>query len=796
MDLCRIARKDPLKSVPPLRRRALPLWFVTWASLAFTLTSSAAEPTADSDHFERKIRPLLSEHCYACHSESAKTIHAGLRLDSASGVKHGGDSGPLLVPGEPESSLLIQAVRYDSEIQMPPEGKLPEKSIRELTEWVRRGGQFPRNAAVETSAPAAIDFERGGEFWSFQPARRQSLPEVDDPGWPRTRLDFFVLAAMEDQGLRPSPPADRATLVRRLYFDLIGVPPTPREVQAFVADPGPNAYGRLIDRLIDSPSYGERWARWWLDLARYTDRTASWLYQTGQAHLYRDWVVRALNQDMPYDEFIRRQLATDLIATTGPEDLPALGFVSLSPTYWKELKLPCEVINEIVADEWEERVDAVSRTFIGLSVACARCHDHKFDPISSEDYYALAGIFASCRQVERPLISAKAYEPVRQAKARVKELETRSAKLKKQSPKPAEELARISAEIEAIQRNTPQYNTPMANALSEESLFVVRAGKTPEQGTRLEYRAEPRDLPAFIRGNPNRPGPIVPRRFLTVLRRDAEPYRNGSGRLELANSIIGDAEGLTARVIVNRIWLEHFGRGIVTTPSDFGQRGSRPSHPRLLDDLAARFVSNDWSIKRLHREILLSATWQQTSNDDPQGSERDPDNRWLSRMNRRRLAFEPWRDAMLVGSDAIDWTVGGPSQEVDAENNRRRSLYATIHRRDMSPTLMIHDFPDPTQHSPSRSPTLTSLQGLYALNGPLLMQQSRRIVERIDRELVSGDFARIERIYGWLFSRAPSPEERTIGATFVGQAPPSLRSERWQQYAQMLLASNEFLWID
>ena len=750
----------------------------------------------DYETFERKVRPLLVEHCYECHSAGAKTLHGGLRLDTAEGVRQGGDSGAAVVAGKPDESLLIETVRYDGDIQMPPDGKLSADDLTTLTDWVRQGAAFPPSEQTEQARHGAIDFDEGRRFWSFQPVQRQPLPDVGGSDWPQTRLDSFVLAAMQRQGLAPTDRADRVTLLRRLCFDLTGLPPTPAMVGDFVQDESPDAYRRLVERLLDSPQYGEKWGRWWLDMARYTDRTASWLYQTGQSHFYRDWVVDALNQDMPYDDFVRRQLATDLMPGTGPSDLPALGFISLSPTYWKELKLPCEIIKVIVADEWEERVDAVSRTFLGLTVACARCHDHKFDPISTEDYYALAGIFASCRQVERPLVPEAEYEPVRLARERVAELEAEITKRKREKPLPTETIEKLTAEIQSIKASTPQYDMPMANALSEESLFVVRAGKTAQDGTKLEYRAQPRDLPAFIRGNPNRPGNIVPRRFLTVLAEHPQPYQNGSGRLELAESIVTEAAPLTARVIVNRIWLAHFGTGLVDTPSNFGTQGSRPSHPELLDDLAAHFIDSGWSLKQLHRQILLSATWQQSSSAAAESFQRDPENRWLSRMNQRRLTFEEWRDSMLMASNELTQTIGGPSIDLDANGNRRRTLYATVHRRDMSPTLMVHDFPDPTQHSPKRTPTITALQGLYALNGPLLLNQSQSLVTRLKREVPHDPAAQIDRLYWLLFSRPPDDRELRIGMQFLKPADVDPPATRLQQYAHALLVSNQALFVE
>ncbi len=769
---------------------------------SIVLSGDSGFSTEDMEYFERKIRPLLSEHCYECHSTQANPVHGGLQLDNAIDLKTGGDSGPAVDRDNPENSLLLEVIRYGGEIEMPPDGKMTDAEIAEFTRWIHQGAPMPQGDAPPERTDNSIDFEEGRSFWSFQRATEQLIPDVQDDEWPQSRVDWFLLAAMEHQGLSPSPQADRATLIRRASFDLTGLPPTPEDVVAFVADQSRNAYESLVERLLQSPHYGEKWGRMWLDLARYTDKTADWLYPTGQAHLYRDWVVQAFNDDIPYDEFIHRQLATDLIPETGPEDLPALGFIALSPTYWKELKLPCEIINTIVADEWEERVDAVSRTFLGLTVACARCHDHKFDPISSADYYALAGVFASCRQVERPVIAAADYEPVRKARADVAKLEEQIAKLKKQKPQPKDKIAELTAQIDTIRSSTPLYNTPIANAVSEESLYVVRAGKTAQEGTRLDYRPEPRNLPLFIRGNANRPGPEVPRRFLTVLSLETDasaeppPFEHGSGRLELAHAITTDAVSLTARVIVNRIWMMHFGQGLVATPSNFGQTGDRPTHPRLLDDLAARFIAGGWSIKQLHREILLSATWQQSSASEESRSRADPENRWLSRMNRQRLDFESWRDAMLAATGVLDLRIGGPSADVDAVDNHRRTIYATVHRRDMSTTLTIHDFPDPTQHSPMRSSTTTPLQGLYALNGPLLTHQSDALFERLVRECGDDERVRIERAYWLLYSRAPTEREIRLGLEFLSEAAGEKKKLAWKQYSHVLLASNGLLFIE
>lgn len=769
---------------------------IGWLGL---MSFSAARGAEQYEQFERKIRPLLSQHCYECHSAQAKTVHAGLRLDSAEGVKRGGDSGPVLVPGQPESSLLIDVVQYEGDIAMPPQGKLTDTQIADLTEWIRAGAPFPPSAtpATEGVPGGPIDFEQGRKHWSFQPVKTHSLPALKQADWPQTRLDHFVLAAMEREGLRPAEPVARDLLVRRLAFALTGLPPTPEEVQAFVQDGSPEAYTALVERYLQSPQYGEKWGRMWLDLVRYTDQTASWLELTDQTFRYRDWVIQAFNDDLPYDQFVQRQLATDLLPETGPGDLPALGLLGISPSYWKELLLPPDIIKTIVADEWEERVDVVTRTFLGLTVACARCHDHKYDPVSAADYYALAGIFASIRHTGRPLVSEEEYAPAREAKKRVTELEAELAKLKKMTDAPAEKQAELKAQIEQL-KQTPHYSAPLVNAVTEESLYVEQRGETPQQGTRLDYRPGPQNLAIHVRGNPNRLGEVVPRRFLTVLDVDQTPFTQGSGRLELAQAITGKAQALTARVLVNRIWHAHFGRGLVTTTSDFGRQGTLPSHPELLDDMAARFIAGGWSIKELHREIVHSATWQQASAYDADKQGRDPENRWLARMSRRRLDFEAWRDAMLATSGQLDLRLGGPSQSLDDASNRRRSLYGTIHRHEMPMMLQIHDFPDPSQHAPQRFVTTTPLQGLFALNGPLLATQAHAFSARLDQEARGSDEARVERAYWLLYSRAPTDRERQLGRDFLSAAVTSGVDSpaAWSQYAHVLLVSNEFIFLD
>jgi hypothetical protein len=762
--------------------------------ISSTFAEDSKFKTSDFEYFEKHIRPLLSRRCYSCHSADAKTVQGGLRLDSSSALTKGGDSGAAILPGAPQQSLLIQTLHYEGDIQMPPKGKLPDVEIALLTEWVKHGAPFPADTDAPVRADGEIDFEAGRQFWSFQPVSEHTPPAVRDTSWPRRRIDHFLLAKMEQNNLQPSAAADRKTLLRRLSFNLTGLPPTPAELDEFVNDDSDQAYAKQVERLLQSPHFGERWGRLWLDFARYTDTTASWLYSTGQAHLYRDWVVQAFNDDMPYDDFVRRQLATDLMPGTGADDIAALGFLGLSPNYWKELKLPAEIIKVIVADEWEERVDVVSRTFLGLTVACARCHDHKFDPVSTEDYYALAGVFASCRISERPTIDERLFEPVKAARADVAKLEKELAALRKKKPVPEEQVKETLGKISKLKSATPNYDTPMASALIEESLFVERAGTRADEGTRLDYRSEPRDLNVFIRGNPNRLGKVVPRRFLQVLSPSDPPrFTDGSGRLELAESIVGPAAPLTARVIVNRMWAAHFGQGLVATPSNFGQLGEQPTHPKLLDDLAARFIANGWSLKTLHREIVMSAAYRQASSSLPSS---DPENKFLARMNRRRLDVEPWRDAILQVSGQLDLTAGGSSVALDDPNNVRRTIYSTIHRREMSTMLLTHDFPDPTSHSPQRVSTTTSLQGLYALNGPLLEKQASALAARLAARFPENDGNRIALAYSLLYCRQPTPAELDLGLQYLGACEKEQRAAVWQQYAHVLLVANEFLFVD
>ena len=761
--------------------------------------SEAAAPFFSPEEiafFEKKVRPILAARCYECHASQAKRIEANLHLDRREGVLEGGDSGAAATPGEPDKSRLISAVRYNNEdLQMPPDGKLPEEEIAILMDWVKRGLPFTKTDVV-ASTKAKIDLEQGRKHWAFQPVRSHEPPVRDS--WLQQKIDAFVLARLNDARLSPSPPASRQALVRRAKFDLLGLPPAQEEIAEFESDPSPDAYARLIDRYLASPQYGERWARFWLDLSRYADVLEDWRGGDAQAWLYRDWVVQALNEDLPYNDFVRQQFAADLLPNARPGDNAALGFLGLSPQYWKELKLDHNVIKQVVAEEWEEQIEAIGATFLGLTAACARCHDHKFDPITQHDYYALAGVLASMKLDERPVIAADLAAAPQAARAKAKEVQKQLdelAKVKEPTEEQKQQSALLTSQLQEL-RHTPHFNTPSAFGVSEASIVVSPDG---EHRTKIDYKpGEAQNVCVHIRGMASNPGPTVQRRFLSVLSSTERPFSEGSGRRELAEAIVSDAAPLTARVIVNRIWRHHFGRGLVNTPSNFGTQGEKPSHPELLDDLTARFIANGWSFKWLHREIMLSATYQQASRRDETKFAVDPDNALLWRMTPRKLEVEAWRDAALTAAGELDLTLGGSPADLSDANNRRRTLYGRVKRRELAELLRLHDFPDPVNHSAAREGTITPLQQLFSLNAPFLHQRSAALVARSEREAPRETDQRIGWLYPLLFGRAATTEEIAAGQQFLDGATAAGISptEAWREYCHALLSCNEFLFVD
>lgn len=759
-----------------------------------------AASEADVTFFESRVRPLLVKQCYECHSEKSKPLQGGLRLDQPELMLQGGDTGAAIVPGKPADSLLIAAIGFGNpDLQMPPAGKMTAAEIEILTTWVQRGAYFPAsgNQPGEVSKKRSVDIEAGRQFWSIRPLAPATPPAAINISHTQQPTDSYVLRELQAHNLEPAQIADRRTFIRRASLDLLGLPPDAETVEAFVNDQAPDAHARMLERLLASPHYGERWGRYWLDLVRYSDILESWAQTNAQAWLYRDWVIRSLNEDLPYDEFVRRQLAADQMPDLEPAELAALGFIGLSPSYWKELKLAPDVIKTVVAEEWEERITMVSGTVLGLTVACARCHDHKFDPITTQDYYGLAGIFASVRQTSLPLLDSATAQVVAARRGEIAQQEAelkRLADLTKKDPPKADEAKQqteqAKARIEELKRQ-PHMNEPPAYAVEDASLLVLPDG--PNR-TKLDYRmGAGQDVAMQIRGNPAHTGTVVPRRFLSVLS-SGEPARftQGSGRLEFGQAIFRDSAPLSARVMVNRVWRHHFGRGLVETPSNFGTQGLRPSHPELLDYLSERFIASGWSLKWLHREIMLSAAYQRASTSSPEARSLDPDNVWLSHMPRRRLEIEAWRDTVLSATGSLRTSIGGAPQELADAANFRRTVYGLVRRRELSDMLRLFDFPDPVAHSPARLETTTPLQQLFVLNSAFIGQQAAALAARVRSER-SNVPDQVTRAHELLFGTQPSPAQVERMTAFLGASP---NDATWQQLMEVLLASNALQFAD
>ena len=1040
---------------------------------------------AKLEFFEKKIRPVLVEHCYECHSAESKTLQGGLSLETAQGLAQGGDSGPALIPEKSDQSLIIQALRYES-TQMPPRGKLPDEVIADFVLWVNSGAADPR---VGDSAPIkkSIDFDQARLFWSFVSPKNPELPATKRSGWTESSIDHFTLAAMEARQLSPVSKAGKRELIRRACFDLTGLPPTPQEVDSFLADENTNAFAKLIDRLLDSPAYGERWGRYWLDVARYSEDQAHTFSVQPNTHgyRYRDWVIEAFNSDMPFDLFVKYQIAADVMPIDETErlrNLAALGYFGLGAQYYKNTDAA-----KAAADELDDRIDTLTRGFLGLTVSCARCHDHKFDPIPQQDYYSLAGVFHSSRLHNAPLVPSPEVDRYNAAQQKIKQLDeaiqqtiaregpklrearisevkqylmaTRNFQLAKasdpslklpsfaktndleastlkrwidflKSKEPTPPLAlkpwfnamalpsdqqsdqRIDQQSEAaafafeeyvqlllrqrdgllspeeqskLTQNAPagnaRYISPMVTRSSptasidveiqgaKELFLVVNdggngpscdhadwlepklitasgeidlterkwetvtatygsvnlnknvsgqalrvAGKSYAKGigthstsvlrfelpedakrfvalggldssgadqggdcgnnARVQFRvytesptdiqvgqsdllaeiigekglfamelkeieaklpegfrqtlsvqrseletlrrespaiypmahviaeANPSDLQVMVRGNPANRGELAPRRFLRILSNQTPTaFTQGSGRLELANAIASNENPLTARVMVNRVWQHHFGRGLVGTPDNFGKLGEPPTHPELLEYLTVKFVEQGWSIKSLHREIMLSATYQLSSDRNESNQQIDADNRYLWRMTRRRLDVEAWRDALLATSGRLDGKLQGPSTNLADASNNRRTVYAFISRHELDNMLRLFDFPDANITASVRAETTVPQQQLFVLNSPFMIEQSKAFAARVLIEAADGLEDRIQHAYRLAFGRKASPGELKVGLEYLQaiDAPEQKdlnKLDRWERYAQALLASNEFLYID
>jgi len=908
---------------------------------------AAESPTFTQDEydfFERDIRPVLIDNCVECHGPDLQ--RNGLRLDSLEAVLKGGSGGPVLTPGEPHNSLILEVIRQDSEIKMPPSGSLTEETQELIAHWIALGAPWPEGPALEYDPDESWQrrmAQASERHWAFQPVADPPLPEVAQTDWPQSPVDHFILARLEEAKLTPSEPADRRTLLRRVTFDLTGLPPTPEELAGFEADTAPDAFARVVERLLDSPRYGERWARYWLDVARYAD-SKGYVFQEERdfaySHTYRDYVIRAFNEDLPYDRFIREQIAADQLELADDKrPLAAMGFLTLGRRF----------INN-VHDITDDRIDVVTRGMLGLTVSCARCHDHKYDPISIGDYYSLYGVFrSSVEPPEPPLIKEPDEEDpdyqdyLKSVAEREAELERfrlslhvdliTHAREKAADYMLAAHLARDTAEEdefqkiardrelrwqllrkwvnflqEHVEKETPdpvfgvwtelaaftpenfataaaefitriaddaalgfELNPRVARAFAGEppasmevvaeryravfqdvdrmwtdklaahtqiaargghagavlpdalpdvaaeavrlALYapespanvpegeIIQLSDVPTQGQVRQRRNavdrvkathpgrpdrahtlvdadKPFDPHIFERGQPALKGDSVPRQFLTVLSDGApQPFEQGSGRLELAEAIADPDNPLTARVMVNRIWMHHFGKPLVDTPSDFGLRSAPPTHPELLDYLATRFVESGWSIKELHRKILLSSAYQQDSLDREHARERDPENTLVWRQNRQRLDFEAFRDALLASAGTLDLSMGGPSVDITTEPpTTRRTVYAFIERQNLPSLFHTFDFAIPDTHSPRRFRTTVPQQALYMMNSPFIAAQARALAAQIkqDAEAASPQLSgealkkqRVKDLYQRLFQRAPDAGELALALDYL-----------------------------
>ena len=888
--------------------------FAVFALCAFAaLPLRAEEPV---DFFEKRIRPVLADRCYQCHSASSEKLKGGLLLDTRAGVLKGGESGkPSVIPGDAEASLLIEAIRYGNEdLQMPPKERLTSQQVADFVTWINAGAADPRtNAAIAGTSSTA------SSHWAFQPIKSQPVPKIRDAAWPKTPIDHFIFAKLEQQNLKPAPLADKRTLLRRAAFDLTGLPPTNEQLDLFLRDKSPEAFAHAVDRLLASPHYGERWGRHWLDVARYSD-TKGYVYDREEkrfvhSHVYRDWVIRAFNEDMPYDRFLALQIAADkLVGETNKADLAAMGFLTVGRRF-------LGVMHDIIDD----RIDVLGRATMGLSISCARCHDHKFDPIPTRDYYSLYGVFNSSHEETVSLASAPANtEAYREFE---KGLNERVGKLNKTfhqkraefsdrlrakaaeyimavldvAKLPTEEFYTISgpddlnpiivrqwdaylyktrreshpvfapwhayralpekdfaARADRVQLALDKLNPLVRDAFSsnapasmrevaerygqilakvdkewraqvkasgtngsvraltdpaaeevrqilygpespatipdgaivdiewffdedgrvelqklqaEIDRWLLKAPGAPPHAVVLTDRPQPRNARVFVRGNPANRAEEVPRQFLEVIEgSDRKPFQRGSGRLDMARAIASRDNPLTARVIVNRIWMHHFGAGLVKTPSDFGTRCETPTHPELLDWLALRFMDDGWSIKKLHRLMMLSSVYQQGTKG--LSSEKDPENKWLARMTPRRLDFESMRDSMLLATGELDPSMGGKGVELFKKPfPTRRSVYGYIDRQFVPGILRVFDFANPDLHIPQRPDTTVPQQALFFMNSPFVVERARSVVRRGNVQAANAPEKRVQELYRAIYGREATREQVKAGVEFVKSAP-------------------------
>ena len=823
--------------------------FLAFLFCAGASAQTGAVPPEAQEFFEREIRPLLARNCYQCHSARAATVFGELRLDSAAALQQGGRSGPVLVPGDPEASRLIQAVRYDSgPISMPPAGKLRDREIANLAEWVRLGAPWPQSDAE--SVASSEDASANGH-WAWQPLAPPVRPQVSDSDWPLGNIDRFVLARLESHGLTPVGPADRHTLLRRLALDLTGLPLPPAQIRAFATAEWPEGLEAAVEYLLGSPAFGERWGRHWLDLAGYADTLGlGRRIPSRHAWRYRDYVINAFNTDKPYDRFVREQVAGDVLEFENDvqrrEQLVATGFLAIGP--WA---LVDQDKSQLQMDVIDHQLDTLGRAVLGLTVGCARCHDHKFDPLPQRDYYAMAGIFGATRtldarmsgvfsDVNRTMLPESPDELVARAEALLRWRSQYKRALEEQHK--AEKLAQsLKAEYDAadVDDSDPESLKELkervaaaqkdARAQKTEALRILHYVKpVPPAALALADEPEPGDTHIRLAGNPHSLGEEVPRGFLSLVPLDPQPkianrrqigigFQKSSGRLELAGWLTDPGNPLTARVMANRIWHHLFGRGIVSSVDNFGLLGDRPTHPELLDYLAVRLQRGGWSVKALIREIVLSRTYGLSAAHDQSAAAEDPENRLLWRSNRRRLEAETIRDSVLLVSGSLDLRTGGPSLPLASRgsvvmgqppllaNNLeltesirfRRTVYLpTLRKSQLTEVdvLNLFDFPDPNVVKGRRDVTTVPTQALYLMNSPFFIKQAKAAARGLVSQEDWSDGRRVREFLLRALGRPASDEDIERATEFLRDTEGELgRDEAWARYCHSVFASNEFL---
>ena len=821
-----------------------------WLFFGALLTAVGSRAMADetpqaSAFFESKIRPVLVQHCYPCHSAKAGKSEGGLRLDSRRGIRAGGDRGPAIVPGDLKKSVLLTAISHtDPDLKMPPKKeKLPDSVINDFQTWIKLGAADPREEETASTATPPVTIEAGRKFWAFRKPTTHKAPTTKSSDWAKRELDHFILAKLEANGLAPSPGADSGTLLRRLHFDLVGLPPSPDAISAFQkrieSDGIDSALATETDALLASPQFGERWGRHWLDVARFAESSGkeaniSFPY----AWRYRDYVFDAVNADLPFDRFLTEQIAGDLLPHDNDSErarlLIATGFLAIGPKNLDEMN-PLQ----FAADIADEQLDTVTRAVMASSVACARCHDHKFDPFSMQDYYALFGVFASTKTYFGTAVSPSnriggdplvlprgANAPILHpsiGKQRVEQLKTQLASLKK------EQQDRMAAAMNARRSGgDAEKEFSIRDALR---IFWTSGGiegqleKVDESGQALPLamgvldRQRIINSPLLERGEINNPGRPVPRRFPAVIEITDAPKipARQSGRLEFARWLTHSDHPLTARVMANRVWRHLLGAGLVRTMDNFGFSGERPSHSELLDTLAVRFMEDGWSVKKLVREIVLSRTYRQSSSYREDAFRTDPENRFLWRASKRRLDAEAIRDAMLVVAGELDTArpVGSlvatkigdrpisligldPNIPADLDGSRHRSVYLPVLRDRLPDVLDLFDFAEPSLVTGDRETTNVPVQALYLMNSSFVQSRATALANRVQRE-ADGHEQRLRHAFVLCFSRAPDAEESKLAVAFFESAK-NLTAEQYQQhfvsYCQALLATAEFRNLD